>query len=805
MRKFIFIGLLAGLFSNVSAEQLPPDVKLESFTDFSGGLNTNTVPHKMDKKYSPYISNMYPDYKYGQIGSVNGYTVLGTTPTLGAITFLDQFIPSTGAVQYLVSDGTTVLQTSDFSMWTLVRAGLSGNFQLNGKQIDNKYWFTNKNDAVFTWNGSSTIILDGSVQAGVLTPNVPRGQFIEYWQGRVFVYNTTNSVSEIQFCDIASTDSIPVKIAPDNVNAWPRDNEHVLTFQPGNGEEGTAMWVYKYQLHVGKPSGIGVWYGIDENDFKIKELPVSDGPENDGSVIVADNVTYFLGKRHINMFDGQNVIPLTNGIEDNIEEVESRLGAISRILYDNTSDFQFGKFGGATFRDGGVDFANVVVISSQVQASSTTIGGAGFDTGFIDITSMTMLSTLGTAAGLGNASSHTLTFSGVPYIVGIWGRSLQTNGFTSPKIVIKNKITGRSVEVAFLWPEGDADGSFSVLSFAHNDTTFSKRDLETGNVQYKIYYNHVGGAVPSFEYAQLEIGAVGSYLIIKTTSAQYESTITTATNITGNWGKFTTSQSDIAPPDIQYRYRLGTSIADLTSKAWTDITPGADLSGTVDQTYFQWGASATTLNTSGTILETVDSVQAVYTSPGNRVRIPAALRDGRYWVAIPTAVAATTRVVYAKNKTLENASPAWTMLEGLNVGAFLNTSDVFYGGSSQSGTVYRLDFGDTFNGSAIVPTIRTSEVTMGKPLFKKQALKYCLDAEGSISDEVDLSVYVDTQTTKTHTFTLNRTGNNYVCLSDTQKATGFKFQFQLSGDGIGVPLKINGLDVYYKDTNETFR
>ena len=783
----------------VVAEQLAPDVKLRSFNDFSGGMNTNTVPHKMNEKYSPYISNIFPDYKFGQIGSVNGFTVLGTTPTLGAITFLDRFIPSTGAVQFLVSDGTTVLKTSNFSTWETVRTGLSGNFQLNGKQIEDKYWFTNKNDSVFTWNGSSMIILNGSPQAGVLTPNVPQGQFIEYWQGRVFMYNTTNSVSEIQFCDIASTDSVPVKIAPDNVNAWPRDNEHVLNFLPGNGEEGTAMWVYKYQLHVGKPSGIGVWYGIDENDFKIKELPMDDGPESDSSVVVADNVTYYLGKRHVNQFDGQTVTPLTKGIEDDIEQIENRLGSIDRVLYDLSGDFTGGTFGGAHVRDGGVDFSNLIVVSSQAQTSTTTLTGANFDSGYISITSITIKSFFH------DTSSQTLEFAGVPYIVGIWGRSVASNPFSNPKIVLKNSATGKTVETTFLWPEGDADGSFSILSFAHNDTTFSKRDLETGALQYRIYHEYFGGTVPTLEHAQLQIGAVGSYVVIKTTSGQYESPISTATGIIGDWGKFTTAQSNISPPDILYRYRVGTSIANIISQPWVNITPGADVSGNSSQAYFQWGASATTLNTSGAVLETVDSAQAVFTAPGNAGKIPAAYRDGRYWLAVSTGINMTSRLLYIKSKQIGDGFPAWTLIEGVNVSALLNTSDVFYGGSSESGTVYRIDFGDTFNGAAINPKIRTAITTMERPLHKKQAIKYCLDAEGTTADEIDLSVYVDTQTVKTHTFTLSQTGNNYVCLNDVQKANGFKWQFELGNAAVGTPLKINGLDIYYKDTNETFR
>ena len=208
--------------------------------DFTGGLNTRTTASKMDPKFSPRISGLVADREVGAVQKPNGFEVIAATSTLTKVNSIGILNTESGDRYIIISDGERVLSTKDFVSFTTLRTGQNGSYRFNFEQVENKLWGSNGFDSVFTWDGSSVVLLNGTTHGGVATPNVPRGKYILYEQGLVWVYNTTTSASALNYNSDSSTTSPPIALNPDNKDAWPITNE--LNIGKGDGEVGTALF-----------------------------------------------------------------------------------------------------------------------------------------------------------------------------------------------------------------------------------------------------------------------------------------------------------------------------------------------------------------------------------------------------------------------------------------------------------------------------------------------------------------------------------------------------------------------------------
>src|SRR5689334_21384266 len=126
-----------------SASILDTDIKQEILDDFSGGLNTNQAPHKLNKNQSPNIRNWLIDEQIGSLVMRNGYITAGSTPTLSKITGMWAFQKSDGTKQLIVSDSSQVLATSDFTTLNIVKQRLNTNVNLSCIQINDKMFCSN--------------------------------------------------------------------------------------------------------------------------------------------------------------------------------------------------------------------------------------------------------------------------------------------------------------------------------------------------------------------------------------------------------------------------------------------------------------------------------------------------------------------------------------------------------------------------------------------------------------------------------------------------------------------------------------
>src|SRR3990167_9678041 len=249
MKRWFFFIFLSGI---CQASSLPPETQITMIDDVSGGLFTNYSGDKILSSFSPNLKNVFIDN--GRIESINGFITVGSSRTLVRVDGIFPFFQESGDTRFIVTDSSIVLDTADFNSWVFVSSGLNTGVLTRCIQVRNKMWCSNGSDAVFTWDGTNKVNLNG---IGT-TPNVPKFKYMAYWQNRVFGLNTTGDGSSLDFSAIASTDG--VKIAPDDSRAWPTTNN--LSVGRGDGQIGTALWVKDGQLRVGKERSIYTIYGI---------------------------------------------------------------------------------------------------------------------------------------------------------------------------------------------------------------------------------------------------------------------------------------------------------------------------------------------------------------------------------------------------------------------------------------------------------------------------------------------------------------------------------------------------------------
>ena len=291
-----------------------PDTPPETVEDFSGGWNTNTVPDKLPPNTSPVIYNMKVDKKRGAGKTRDGFDTVVTTNTLSKINFIARIEKSSGDICFVVSDSSITLGTIDFVTFTTLRTTQTATAVLNFTQVRDKGWFSNGSDEVWTYDCSTVTVLDGKTYSGLVTPNVPRGKFLEFDQERVWVYNSTDSPSRLYFS--ALTDTNAVAITPDDFRAWPVTN--ALDVGQGDGDVGTGLFVLQRQLHATKQRSIFTRFGTDEFTYYMRRTNSKNGAASDDSIAIGDNLAYMQDRDGIHAFDGDQSVRISDDIKDEI-------------------------------------------------------------------------------------------------------------------------------------------------------------------------------------------------------------------------------------------------------------------------------------------------------------------------------------------------------------------------------------------------------------------------------------------------------------------------------------------------------
>lgn len=263
-----------------------------------GTLNTASSPPRLPEGHSPNNQNVWMDEKPGSVVTANGYTKLGDVPSGNPATLLLHYYKtSDGSSQLIVSDNETIYYTTDYVNYTTIKTGLSAYFQLRGKVIRDKVWFTNGSDAVATWDGSTYTELDGTGGK----PNVPLGKFIEYHDERVWLYGIASDLSSCRFSALADTSG--TEIAPDHASAWPVDNE--IQISEGDADQGTGIFLFRGFLYCSKQFSIWRITGYDEYTYTRVKTRSSTGTRFQESIQIKDNLVHFIGVDGLYTFDGE--------------------------------------------------------------------------------------------------------------------------------------------------------------------------------------------------------------------------------------------------------------------------------------------------------------------------------------------------------------------------------------------------------------------------------------------------------------------------------------------------------------------
>lgn len=575
-------------------------------------------------------------------------------------------------------------------------------------------------DFVITWDGTTKKILNGMNG----TPNVPKFKYAEYWQERVWGLNNPNGRSDLDFSAIASTNG--VRLEPDDQFAWPGENN--LRIGEGDGQIGTALWVQDGQLKVGKERSIYTIFGTNvSNYFARKEENLGDGVASDETVVLLDQGAYWLGKDGIYK-DGQRISDL----------IEPDLGAINKGSVEviaNTWDSQ------TDFASKGHFYGTTATASGFLTNISTTYGRppAGTKPNIFTVypdsvprTNIDDFIPFNSGTTYYQFNYKWLTTTQIPEYANVYiEKILFVANSNTPlpecsvkfaSVTIQNDIT-KVQQKTIVTDFGGVVDSIVTADFGGLSTPkvlFNGYDLKTSSILVKVE-----GCGFTMDPPTINQGVTTAIQFLNSTTNQYLSEVTTLTMVTA-WGNFN-AISNANEGSFQYFVRTSTSSVNIATQTWTTIVPGAIINQPTVNNYIQWAATMTSISTSP--VTNIDSVEFSHIEGiSGADRAFAISWKNRYWLATSTG-SSTLTYLLVKSKITNKTPHAWMPVEGINIRAFAKNNDILYGGSSTSGTVYRLDYGTSFDGTPIEYIYDTPDLILGDNYRTKNIKRYMLDAK----------------------------------------------------------------------------
>lgn len=783
MNFLIFCLSLFLFFKPVFAEQVSGDVKEINFSDFSGGMNTSIVPYKLDYKFSPFMQNVDIDNLSGRLKAINGFTVLGATTSLSEINLIQPFFVEGQPKEYIISDSSVVLTTRDFMTFTQIKSGLNKNYLLSSIVVDDKVWFSNGIDPVFTYDLSTTTVLDGRTYSGMQTPNVPRGACLAYYHDRVWIYNSTYSASALHYSVLSSTDGFA--IAPDDYRAWPLTA--TLFVDKGNGANGTALWIYQGKLFASKFNGMYVVNGNSPDTYFIQKVNNEVGPISKDSLTVLNNVLYFKGKNNIYASDGITA----QRISDPIYNEVSQISRTDQNLVSDTwpSEFSFSQGSPVGFNSFTSSLSLILSnnLSNPVCDPNTSPCTFQFDSS---------TSTNWQIMPLGNVSlSYGDYEANFNYIV------IQCSNFAGGETLrfCLNNLNSNISECK----NYSISGTGQQITILNSTFPFKISELNGSSVAVRIEITTTATV------AQRNITRIWrpdtAEIYIKNTTGSYTSNIATATSIT-SWDNFNSNYASNGGI-VRFFLRSSSTISGVLQNQFIPIMPGQPISASVNDTYIQWGSTVIANEFTGEAIPSVtspqiDFVQILHNEGGSSSqRTILTGWNNRLWIVASTNTSSTQRFMLIKSRLTNEIPHAWMPIVGINCSAFnpIEQDDIFLCGSSTAGAILRLDYGTNFNGQPIVPIYDTPDITFGNNFFKKDILKYLIDTEKQLGGTLRIGVKVDDNDFVYSDVDISGNGRYLSSLNNVNKS-GYRFRFRFTSPDLDKDLRLNSFSILFKQT-----
>lgn len=788
IRRLLLLVTFVGPIGSAFAAELPKDFKQEIIADFTGGLDTNSKSHKIDKKYSKNMRNLLLDEKDGSLVKRNGFVQVGSTRTMGGITGMLTFNKENGDKEFIVTDSSVVMTTRDFQTFTLIASTLVTTNNLCMIQVRNKIWFSNGTDTVFTWDGTTKQKLDGN--GG--TPNVPTAKYLAFWQERVWAYNKPSDASALDFTSVITTDG--VIIAPDDSRAWPAINE--LEIGRGDGSVGTALWIQQGQLQAGKTTSVWTIFGSNPSNYLPRKMLPDVGVISNDSVGLLDGNAYWLDQNGI--YENGNRISDT--IQPSVDAILKPTNRTLQNLWDTQADFNKGNpFAGSTVTaDGFVTISSLDFTASQ--ASATVIDDR--KNGWLEFSS--------TVAPAGNGTDFAVVIP-TPAIapgqlfhlqkVVLWDRC-PNGGCGVVTIHAKNTRTNTIMDKAVTVVSGGQTFAQETWDFntGAGDVAWSDADLAGG--KFFLQVTTGGGSPPINSWFQFFSPTTSGNATIYFTAAstfQYLSEVTTMTSVTA-WGTFDAVRNTNGG-SINFFYHTSTSAVNITTQTWQPIAPGAIIGGPTINNFVQWSATVTSISTNILTAANIDTVMIDHIEgSASRNRAFATVWKNRYWLSIATETSGNFSIQYVKAKKSNPIPNAWMQFQNMNIRSFTKDgSDTLYAGAASTGVFYRLDYGTNDNGLPIDALYDTPDFNLGDPFRNARLVELELDIDKASGGSLIIGVSKDFSTPySTKAFSYDGTSgfaNRPVIFDGIE---GKVIAFRIQGNQLDVPLTINNIGVYYQ-------
>lgn len=747
--------------------------------DFSGGLNTTTPPKKLDPRFSPEMKNVFVHRVPGSILKRNGFSQVGSTTNLTDIRFGFTFYKENGSVEYIVSDGSRVLSTEDFTTYVTISSGLSNTVGLSAVQAQNKVWFTNGSDAVFTWDGTVRRVLDGTNGAA----NVPRFRYVAFWQERIWGLNTSAKASSLDFSAVKTTAS--EILAPDDPRAW--DGNHRFQVGEGDGQNGTALWVQNGRLYIGKERSVWRMLGNSDTSYQPDVVLKDVGVISHDSVVLLDNDAYFKGNNNsVYEFNGQSSRRITDGIVSNISDVNDATNKTLTNTWETRSDFLRGSLlAGST-----VEIVNLLTVVST--AAVFTTNNIAPQANPFPINSVTTTT---------NFLNFTIWGTSIPYNYAGFLKLVDTNLVCGPPCIapptvtmtILNRRTGIS-EIYTKTGFNCGGGLGCTFVYSGTSTYFTGQDTLVSSFAWKLDYS----GIPAQDVAPS--GFNWDVYFNANSTGNYVSDIATMTMVS-SWGNLDSSYNQNTG-NVRFFYHTGPTVAITSTRTWIPISPGNRISAPASETFIQWAASMTMISTTS-IPPNILSVSISHLEGGaNRDRPFGISWNREYWLSVATGTNDTS-IQYVKAWRTSPNPDAWNPLFNQDIRCFFKDGDrVLYGGSSKGPVIYRLDFGDDDNGLAIDSYYDTPDFNFGNKFMDKTFYEAWIEVVPESGANFSLGVSSNSASNYFMSKSMNGTAaTKRLYFKNTGGTPKNTWRFRFKNSELDKRLQIDNASILWKETN----
>lgn len=852
MKRLLAVLLFCATYAPVFGADVDPNYKTEFVNDFSHGLLTAPVPSKADQKGATFIRNLLFDEIPGALVAPGGYILAGSTSTLSKVIGLWSYNRDDGIQELLASDGSNVVSTRDLNTYRLVKSGLSSTVNLSCKQIRNKMWCTNGLDPVFTYDASTTVVLDGSNYGGTLglVPNVPKGKYIEGYQERIFMDNDPTDNSGLSFSALASTAG--GAIAPDDPLAWPGANK--LSIGQGDGTAGTGLWVQNGTLFNSKENSIYAIAGKDEFTYSPNKIESNIGVVSNDSIVQQDGLVYFL-----NRYGGYKRTPqvsqrITDAITPDFDAIRKDT---NRVIVNSWSSNDFGRgayststiaissglvilyippappgYGTTTERETGGS-VNSGATQVHIDAQSPPAAPA------VRFTPSTVLQMQATLAGkltqvgwnlqseAGSGVTFTAEATSLTIQVYDSGLSLlatysatpsnptggsgyvtlnQTMDLTSQNITFNaNDYVKLTLSYQWVITLGGPTTTDLTAPFLQGTgvTSVSGFSNLTQSANLRVFYNN--GSPITTDYADTN-GYFSSIVVqdaqtraTAISSGGFVSDVATLT-VVNAWGSFNATRNTNGG-SVNFFVKGATSIVTIPVATWLPITPGAVVNMSTANNYIAW---ASTLIAKDTFSYTTPEIELVsiehLEGQGSTSRAVGISWKNRYWLAVSTETTSIATLIYVKSKITNDPPDAWTVLEGIPIRSMAIFNNNLYGGDSSSGKIYRLDYGTNYNGTAIDSIYETTDLVLGSNFTDKTLKEILIDAEKESGSSMLVGISIERGAYYDKTISLNGSGRLLTSINDVKaggRSYGKWYRFRIRHNTLDTGFQFNGMGLYY--------